>query len=92
MLYSRPMAHHFKFKLAAWVGRFACFRDGKIAYPTEAEARAAAKAPGRYRVSEVTAAGRKDLEPFEVTGPATTTPAPKRFGRNADRPMAGRPH
>lgn len=66
------------YKLAEWDARSFCFRDGKRAFPTVAEAMAAAKKPGRYRVSTVTLTGRTDGEPFEVAGQAA---AP-----------AGRPH
>jgi hypothetical protein len=54
------------FKLAIWDARNVCFRDGKRAYPTEADARADALKPGRYRISRVDDAGRTDLEPFDV--------------------------
>ena len=56
------------FKLATWDARAMTFRDGKRGYDTEAAARAAATAPGRYRISTVTDAGRTDGEPFEVAG------------------------
>ena len=54
------------FKLARWDERNACFNDGRTGYETEQAARAAAKVPGKYRVSTVTDSGRKDGEPFEV--------------------------
>lgn len=59
------------YKLAKWEDRSFCFKDGKTAFNTEAEARVAAKAAGRYRVSTVTEEGRQDGEPFEVVGPAS---------------------
>jgi hypothetical protein len=52
------------YKLATWNARNQCWNDGKAAYPTDAEARAAAVKPGRYRVSEVTEHGRRDLPEF----------------------------
>jgi len=59
-----------------------CYRDGKRAYPTEADARADATAPGRYRISIVTPAGRTDGQPFEIgiesNRPPSTDAAPKR--------------
>ena len=55
------------YKLATFDPRSFTFRDGKTGYATEAEARAAAKQPGRYRVSVVPPDGRRqDLEPFTV--------------------------
>lgn len=56
------------YKLAAWDAALVLWRDGKKQFDTEAEARAAAVKPGRYRVSKVTdGRGREDMEPFEVT-------------------------
>jgi hypothetical protein len=56
------------FKLAAWDALRHTWADGKKQFDTEAEARAAAVRPGRYRISKVTEGrGRTDLEPFEVT-------------------------
>lgn len=52
-------------KLATWEPRSFTFKDGKRAYPTEAEARNAASKPGRYRLSRVEETGRTDLEPFD---------------------------
>jgi hypothetical protein len=54
------------FKLATFDQISFCFRDGKIAYKTETDARNAARQPGRYRVSVVTESGRTDLDGFEV--------------------------
>lgn len=52
------------FKLAKWDERSLTFRDGKMQYPTEAAAVAAARKPGRYRVSRVDRTGRTDLDEF----------------------------
>lgn len=54
------------YKLATWDARSFTWRDGKAAFPILAEALGAARRPGRYRISEVTAIGRTDREPFEV--------------------------
>jgi hypothetical protein len=54
------------FKLAIWDARSFTFRDGKVAFATEQEARDAACKPGKYRISVVSADGRRDLEPFTV--------------------------
>lgn len=54
------------YKLATYDQISFCFRDGKIAYPDQATAEAAAKAPGRYRLSVVTETGRNDLQTFDV--------------------------
>lgn len=54
------------FKLAVYDERNFTFRDRRIAYETEAEARAAASRPGRYRVSRIEERKRLDLEPFSV--------------------------
>jgi hypothetical protein len=54
------------FKLAAWDDAFGVWKAGKRLYPTEAEARASARSPGRYRVTRVTEGGREELAPFEV--------------------------
>ena len=43
-----------------------CFRDGKQAFETEDAAKRAAKSPGTYRISTVTASGRVDSEKFTV--------------------------
>ncbi len=63
------------FKLAVWDSRQICFRDGKRAYPSETDARADAKQPGKYRVSEVNRDGRVDGVPFTIAG---KPPAPAR--------------
>jgi hypothetical protein len=55
------------YKLATFDTRSVTFRDGKQAHASEAAAKAAATKPGRYRISEITDNGRRDLEPFEVT-------------------------
>ncbi len=56
------------FKLAVWDARSFTFRDGRLAYASEAYARAEAcrHGKGRYRVSVVTEIGRQDLDPFNV--------------------------
>lgn len=53
------------FKLAAWDERSFTWKDGKVAFPSEGEARGAATRAGRYRLSRVEASGRVDLEPFD---------------------------
>lgn len=53
------------FKLAVYDPRSMTFRDGKVAYATEAEARAAANQPGRYRISRVDGRDRTDHIPFD---------------------------
>lgn len=55
------------FKLATFDPISLCFRDGKQAFPSVEAAHRAAKKPGRYRVSVVTAEGREDLHEFEPT-------------------------
>jgi hypothetical protein len=80
------------YKLATWVDRFACFRDGKRGYPTEAVARTDAKAAGTYRISTVSDTGRVDGEPFKVNGPAPVPDKPRKYTGGAERPMSGRPH
>jgi hypothetical protein len=54
------------YKLATFDQISFCFRDGKVAYPDEQAAKAAAKTPGRYRLSIVTESGRRDLDTFDV--------------------------
>ena len=54
------------YKLATWDPRSFTFRDGKVAFPTQAKARGAATTPGKYRLSAVNETGRVDMEPFEV--------------------------
>jgi hypothetical protein len=56
------------FKLATFDNLSFCFRDGKQAFESESAAAAAAKRPGKYRVSIVTANGRQDMPAFEVHG------------------------
>jgi len=53
------------FKLACWDSLSCTWRDGRVAFESQPEA-AAAKKPGRYRLSEITDGGRRDLEPFEI--------------------------
>jgi hypothetical protein len=58
------------YKLARWDERLQTFVDGRSVYATEAKARAGRRGSGRYRVSLVTADGRRvDYEPFEVRKP-----------------------
>lgn len=54
------------FKLAVWDAVSCCWRDGKRAYASLEAAKAAAKPPGRYRVSVIDTTGRRDLEAFQV--------------------------
>jgi hypothetical protein len=54
------------FKLATFDPISFCFRDGKVAFKTETDARNAATRPGKYRVSVVTESGRTDLDGFDV--------------------------
>jgi hypothetical protein len=54
------------FKLAVWDARNCTWRDGKKAFPTEAEARKAAGKPGKYRVSRVDESGYADVATFSV--------------------------
>ena len=54
------------FKLASWDARNLSWKDGKGAAPSIDAAKAGARKPGRYRVSEIDEAGRRDLEPFVV--------------------------
>ena len=54
------------FKLAKFNPRDRCFYDGRRAFDSESEARAAAKGPGRFRVSRVEPDGRHDLDPFDA--------------------------
>lgn len=53
------------FKLATFDPISMCFRDGKQAFASAEEAYAAAKKPGKYRVSVVHEGGRTDLSEFE---------------------------
>lgn len=65
--HERRAANAAYYKLAVWDPRSFTFRDGKVAYAREADARAAARKPGKYRVSVVPPDGRRqDLEPFTV--------------------------
>lgn len=54
------------FKLSAWDARSFTFREVKGVHATEAEARRAAKKPGRYRVSRVEDGSWADAATFEV--------------------------
>lgn len=81
------------YKLAVYVERFATFKDGKTAYENESLARAAAKAPGVYRISKVTESGRVDGAPFTIGNGVSPAPAArKRYSGLASRPLGGMPH
>lgn len=62
----RAEAKYPYFKLAKWDATNLTFRDGKKAFETRAAAAASDTAPGKYRVSEVTESGRRDMEPHTV--------------------------
>ncbi len=65
--FERRAANAFPYyKLAFWDAIRFAWNDDSLAHPTEQIARAAAKKPGKYRISEVTDSGRRDLEPFEI--------------------------
>lgn len=53
------------YKLARYVPAIGCYKDGR-SYPTWEAARAAAKKPGRYRISAVAGGVRTDGAPFTV--------------------------
>lgn len=53
------------FKLQRWDATRSCWVPFNRQFESEPEARAAAKKPGRYRISRVEET-RTDLEPFEV--------------------------
>lgn len=54
------------YRLAVWDGRYHKWRERRADYPSAEFARQVAVKPGKYRISEVTEAGRRDLEPFDV--------------------------
>ena len=54
------------YKIATWDARLCTFRDGKVAFASETDALQSVRGPGRYRVSTVTADGRKDAQAFDV--------------------------
>ena len=89
----RPTTYY---KLATRCPRTLTFKDGKRGHPTEAAARATAKAPGTYRISTVQPDGtRTDGEPFTVgagTEPDNTAKPRRAFPTHATRPFGGRPH
>ncbi len=58
----RQAAAYPYYKLATWDPRSLTFRDGKVAFPTQVHAIESIDTEGKYRISEVTDAGRKDLE------------------------------
>jgi hypothetical protein len=64
-----------QFKLMAWDAMSCTWRAGRKCMGTEAEARALAKAPGRYRVERFEGGRSMLLEPFEV-GPGTLSRMP----------------
>lgn len=65
--YQRRAASAYPYwKLATWDGVSLTWRDGKRAFASHDEASDAARksGAGRYRISVVTADGRRDLDPF----------------------------
>lgn len=54
------------YKLSTWDARSFAWRAAKVTQPTEAEARAAARKPGRYRIEKFEESTSYVLEPFEV--------------------------
>lgn len=54
------------FKLATWQDRWMAWQPAKSAFPTEAAAVAAARKPGRYRITRVDDQAKTELEPFTV--------------------------
>ena len=54
------------YKLATFCPVSFCWKDGKVRFASEAEAVAAARRCGKYRVSRVDGKRREDLPPFEV--------------------------
>ncbi len=52
------------FKIATWDERQQCWKDGRHAFPTEAEARRQAPKGARCRISRIDESGRTDLEAF----------------------------
>jgi hypothetical protein len=54
------------FTLAAWDERNCAWKAGKTAYEDEAAARAAARKPGRYRITRFDGRSNAALEPFAV--------------------------
>jgi hypothetical protein len=66
--YERRAANAYPYyKLAEWDERNTCWKDGKQTFERIGLAMAAARKPGRYRISAINDAGRRDLEPFNVT-------------------------
>lgn len=65
--YQRRAANGYPYyKVATWDVRSCTWCDGRTAHPSRDAAIAAISGPGRYRLSEVTEHGRRDLTPFEV--------------------------
>ena len=63
----RAIAAYPYYKVATWDGRWMVWRDGKRVFTHRADAeRAVSLVSGRYRLSEVTEAGRFDLKSFDV--------------------------
>ena len=56
------------YKLAVFDPLVQCYRDGKKQFDDVAAAVAAAKQPGRYAVSIVDDAGRREIQQFTVGG------------------------
>lgn len=54
------------YKLAKWDARSMTWCDGRGTHTTEADAFMSITIRGRYRISEVTECGRRDLPPFDV--------------------------
>lgn len=78
------------FKLARWDDRLATFREVKVGFTSERDARAAAKTPGRYRISTATSDGWADVATFDVGGPAAEADKPKRASGLRSKPGAWR--
>lgn len=74
------------YKLAKWDDRSFCFKDGKVGFGTEGDARKAAVAGGRYRISTVTESGRIDGDSFEVVGPKALVTKVRKAGGLTTRP------
>ncbi len=51
-----------------WNPRIGCWQKTSRQYESEAEARKAAKKPGRYRISRVENGERIESSPFEIKG------------------------
>ena len=64
----RQTATYPYYKIATWDNVSMTYRDGKQAFLTKFDAinSVAGRGPNKYRMSVVTADGRRDLDPFEV--------------------------